>query len=367
MAPQERFKLPNYYRATLGPGAGRHNFILSAENQDAHKAVLSVLLNPDRFQSLMDHCDAQIETAPAVRMQKNLEVELCAAEFVLSIALKSFWHFMYRPPRNWKMDAKTSDLLNRAGHLHTKVGSKDPLFAISELVRQGTSLLTNGKDEADLLALNEPCPDKALLASMFHDNGRLLLIGGHGTSATTTTWALWFLSTRRDLQHALRDEIQRTLTSQPFSIKDLGKLEITKQVVNECLRLLPPGMATTRQVVSIDRLCGHDLASGSFIVIPFYALHRHRSLWSDPDQFKPERFAPDAPQRPKRGAFLPFSAGAYSCLGARIGTLMSLAMLSGILNRWEVLPPQYAPYPELQIGALLHPRAPLMLRLRRLG
>lgn len=57
------------------------------------------------------------------------------------------------------------------------------------------------------------------------------------------------------------------------------------------------------------------ISAGSKILIPLYALYRHRMWWRDPDLFDPDRFGPDEPQ-PDRHIYLPFGAGPRTCLGA---------------------------------------------------
>ncbi len=60
---------------------------------------------------------------------------------------------------------------------------------------------------------------------------------------------------------------------------------------------------------------GCGIRAGTRILIPVYALHRHRAHWQDPDAFDPDRFAPGAPA-PDRHLYMPFGAGPRICLGA---------------------------------------------------
>lgn len=69
-----------------------------------------------------------------------------------------------------------------------------------------------------------------------------------------------------------------------------------------------------------------------------YILARY---WKDPNTFNPSRFLGDWP----RDAFVPFSAGARSCLGRRFAEAQGVAILTYMIKhfRVEVLEePQYA-------------------------
>ena len=52
-----------------------------------------------------------------------------------------------------------------------------------------------------------------------------------------------------------------------------------------------------------------QIAKGTLISIPIYAVHRHRSTWTDPDRFDPSRFAKDTEPSAASCKFLPFGAG----------------------------------------------------------
>src|SRR5690606_5815579 len=61
------------------------------------------------------------------------------------------------------------------------------------------------------------------------------------------------------------------------------------------------------------------------IVIPIYAIHRHRVLWEDPDRFDPDRFLPEREKAMPRTQYMPFGAGPRICLG------MSFAQVEAVV------------------------------------
>ena len=77
-----------------------------------------------------------------------------------------------------------------------------------------------------------------------------------------------------------------------------------------------------------------DLAGrGHSVILPIYALHRHRKLWSDPDSFDPERFAPG--HQTDRFTFLPFGDGPRICIGANFALQEAIIILSTLLARFR--------------------------------
>lgn len=60
-------------------------------------------------------------------------------------------------------------------------------------------------------------------------------------------------------------------------------------------------------------LDGYKLPEGTEIGLFAYAIHRDPKIWTDPECFKPERFAEENNRIPF--SFLPFCAGPRNCIG----------------------------------------------------
>ena len=96
-----------------------------------------------------------------------------------------------------------------------------------------------------------------------------------------------------------------------------------------------------------------------------WVLHRHRSLWRDPDAFDPSRFLPGQPQ-PPRFAYLPFGAGPRVCVGAQFAMAEATLVLAALVQSFrvaladdhEVMPrPIITTQPDRPPAFLLTPRA----------
>ena len=116
---------------------------------------------------------------------------------------------------------------------------------------------------------------------------------------------------RKDCQR----ELNRLPGSESSEIGDLPKFTYTRQVLEEALRLYPPGWLMTRKALKDDQLGDYFVPAGTEIYISPYLIQRHPALWEDPDHFNPDRFDPEQSRDRHPVAMLPFSAGPRKCIG----------------------------------------------------
>jgi gibberellin 13-oxidase len=119
-------------------------------------------------------------------------------------------------------------------------------------------------------------------------------------------------------------------------------------VIQETMRLYPAGAFVSRQALQELTLGGVHIPKGVNIYIPVSTMHLDPKLWGpDVKEFNPERFS-DA--RPHLYSYLPFGAGARTCLGqgfamAELKTLISLIISKFVLK----LSPHYDHSPTLKL------------------
>src|SRR6476469_2045480 len=110
--------------------------------------------------------------------------------------------------------------------------------------------------------------------------------------ATALTWALYLLARVPEWQDRIRDEVASVAGQQPIAAADIERLTVTTQVLKEAMRLYPPAPVLSRLATAEVQFGPHRLPQGSLLLLPIYAIHRHRKLWTDPDLFDPDRFSP---------------------------------------------------------------------------
>jgi cytochrome P450 len=200
--------------------------------------------------------------------------------------------------------------------------------------------------------------DDELLA----DNLRGFMIAGHGTTAVALTWALYLIAAHPPTAARLRAEADEVCGIGVIGPEQAQRLTFTRQVISEAMRLYPPLFITTRVAQKDVEIAGHRVKAGGRINIPIYAIHRHRRLWTDPDVFDPDRFAPGSAP-PDRYSYLPFGAGPRICIGATFAMVEATTILATLMRAAEF---ELVPGHELKLMSrlVLTPDGPMPLRVR---
>jgi len=196
------------------------------------------------------------------------------------------------------------------------------------------------------------------------DNLLAFIVAGHETTALTLAWALYLCAFDRSVQAQAREEAQSVLGDRIATAEDVARLPYIRAVIDETLRLYPPAAFLSRTAKEPDVLCGSEVFPGDTVTVPVYAIHRHRSLWRNPDAFDPERFL--GGEAPDRYTYLPFGDGPRICIGARFAVQEAVIILASLLARFEFKSvPGKAPSPTLIIT--LRPEPSVWLEVRDAG
>ena len=198
-------------------------------------------------------------------------------------------------------------------------------------------------DDVLSLLLDAPLSDRHV-----RDHVMTLLFAGHDT--TTATIAFLFYELAR------HPEVADAIAAEPGG-------PLLDQALDETLRLYPPAWIGPRRAARDYEFGGHRIAAGAPVNYSSWASHRLPVVWEAPDEFRPERFAPEARKRIPKGAYVPFGGGSRICLGMRFGQLEIKAIASAISERFRVeLPAGF----ELRIRQTptLGPQSGLPVRIR---
>jgi cytochrome P450 len=213
-----------------------------------------------------------------------------------------------------------------------------------------------------LLAAQDEHTGRRMSDQQLLDELLTLLTAGHETIAAALTWT-WILLARHPTVHAdLADELRSVLGDRMPTLDDLPRLPLTRAVFDEALRLYPPAWGQTRRSVEADEIGGFAIPRRSFVVVSQWITHRHPAFWSEPDEFRPERFLHPDPRRP-RFAYFPFGGGPRMCIGNTFALLEGPLVLATIANRFRVeLAANQTIDPDTAFA--LRPRGPVLMYLR---
>jgi cytochrome P450 len=137
-------------------------------------------------------------------------------------------------------------------------------------------------------------------------------------------------------------------------------MSFTHQVLQESLRLYPPGWLITRRAIEADELGGFAIAPRTDIFISPYLLHRHPAYWSAAEKFQPERFADADVNERHKFAYIPFAVGPRHCIGENIAMFEMLVHLRTMTRRFRLTRATNEPI-ELEAQINLRPRSNLMM------
>ena len=192
--------------------------------------------------------------------------------------------------------------------------------------RKGNDLVTR------MIAARHPSTGEPMSDTAIVDNLATFLFAGHETTAKALTWTLYLLARSPQWQDRVRDEAQHAIRSHRIGPGTIERLPLTLRVLKEALRLYPPVPVITRLSTENLNLAGIHVPKGSLIVIPIFALHRHRRLWDDPDRFNPDRFLPENEDKYPRTQFMPFGYGPRICIGSAFALIEAAAILATLLQ-----------------------------------
>ncbi|XP_014262148.1 cytochrome P450 6j1-like isoform X2 [Cimex lectularius] len=186
------------------------------------------------------------------------------------------------------------------------------------------SLMENNKSEKPMYSVQEIC-----------GHSLTFLLDGYETSSTVMGFMLCCLSLHQDVQKKLRDEISKVENLDYDTIHSLPYLDA---VINETLRLFPPGSVLSRECTQdiVLKSGGRDypLRRGMTVTVPVYAMHTDPKYFPDPEKFNPDRFyKQNAPPY-----FFPFGLGPRACLGQRFALTQIKTAAAHIFKNYKVLP-----------------------------
>src|SRR6202453_2944863 len=201
----------------------------------------------------------------------------------------------------------------------------------------------------------EAMSDKELI-----DEVLTLIVAGHETTAAALTWTWYLISQHPDTAARLQAEADAG-SDRMLGLDAAESLQFTHQVLQEALRLYPPGWLITRRTLEADELGGYPIAPRTDVFISPYMLHRHPAFWSEPEQFRPERFAGADAEERHRFAYIPFAVGPRHCIGENMAMFEMLVHVHAMSRRFRLTRASEEPI-ELEAQINLRPRSNLLMR-----
>jgi cytochrome P450 len=196
------------------------------------------------------------------------------------------------------------------------------------------------------------------------DEVAAFLMAGYQTTASALSWSWYLMSRHTDIQERFAEASAIALGDGPPDAERLDVVPYVGQLLDESMRLYPPGWAFTRTPLEDDVVCGEPVPAGSIVIVSSYANHHSPRFWDDPETFDPERFAPGRRESIPSCAYFPFGVGPHACIGKHMAEIESKLALTMLARRYRVVAASTAPVAATP-AITLTPADPIRVRVER--
>lgn len=167
------------------------------------------------------------------------------------------------------------------------------------------------------------------------------------TSAVTNEWAMAEVIKHPRVLHKIQEELDSVIGRDRMVCEsDLAHLNYLRCVVRETFRMHPAGpFLIPHESLRDTTINGYHIPAKTRIFINTHGLGRNTKIWTDIEEFRPERHWLDDGSRVEisHGAdfkILPFSAGKRKCPGAPLGVTLVLMALARLFQSFDWAPPE---------------------------
>ncbi|XP_074201850.1 cytochrome P450 3A24-like [Camelus bactrianus] len=205
---------------------------------------------------------------------------------------------------------------------------------------------------------------KALTDLEIVAQGITFIFAGYETTGNSLCFIMYELATHPDVQQKLQEEIDATFPKKaPPTYDGLRQMEYLDMVVNETLRIFPLAGRLERVCKKDVEINGVFIPKGTVVMVPVYALHKDPALWTEPEEFRPERFSKKNQDSINPYTYLPFGTGPRNCIGMRFAMMSMKLALAKVLQNFSFKPCEETQIPlELGTQGLMHPKKPIILK-----
>ncbi|KAL1369022.1 cytochrome P450 76T24-like [Arachis hypogaea] len=166
----------------------------------------------------------------------------------------------------------------------------------------------------------------------------VLLVAGVDTTSITIEWAMAELLRNPEKLEKVRNELQHVLgKNEQLEEKHISKLPFLKAVVKETFRLHPPAPLLVPHKAQEDvELCGFIVPKNAQVWVNVWAMGRDSSIWTNPNEFMPERFLEsEIDFQGHDFELIPFGAGKRMCPGLPLAYRAVHILLASLLHCYD--------------------------------
>ncbi|KAI1414401.1 monooxygenase [Hypoxylon sp. FL1857] len=237
-------------------------------------------------------------------------------------------------------------LLNIIGHIPGATKGYVPFWDhCHSLLQSKHASLNLDKDPQDIMSwLLKAIVERDISASptkeALIEDCRALIIAGSDTNAATLAQALFFLSKSPSVLRKLQEKIDAVMpTPADWTYEKVKSITYIDNIIDETLRLKPAVLSgvyrvTPREGLQIDE---QFIPGDTNVFVPTQVIQTDPRYWKQATEFIPERFGErSAEMNTDKELYIPFTIGAYSCVGKHLAMTSLRIAISTIAQHFDV-------------------------------
>jgi cytochrome P450 len=224
-------------------------------------------------------------------------------------------------------------------------------------------------------------------------NAEGLIVAGSETTATALSGLMFHLGQNPEVYRILAEEVRGSWTSEEeITMRSTAPLQYLHACLEETLRMYPPAGEIPPRISPgavingqyIPKGVGHkggknpfientktDIGVQTYITISAWATFHSARNFTDPEQFKPQRFLPQTHPLyetryagDNKASFKPFSAGPRDCIGKNLAYAEMRLSVTRLLWNFDIkLEPGQDDWVDKQRSFVVYEKPPLMIKL----
>ncbi|WBU61434.1 cytochrome P450 [Paracoccus albus] len=361
------FPKSNRLREGLAPLLGRSVFVTNGEEWKRQRRIIDPAFEGGRLREVFPHILEAAQRAAATLPQGEVDLEPITSRAAADVIFRTLFSVPIEDETAasvfsaFRAHQEEQPIVNAGALLplprwfprfhssRTRRTAAQIRQLIETMVDARAKQIADGTAPDDLatkiMTTPDPVTGQTFTPREMVDQVAIFFLAGHETSASALAWALWLLAANPDWQDRIASEASAALLSDNSTMSDSSKLNLSRSVFREALRLYPPVPMMVREAACPVTFRQRTVPKGAQIVISPWHLHRHERLWQNPDGFDPSRWECPAAKKSVRNAYIPFSAGNRVCPGAGFAMLEGPLILSMILRDYRLTVTETPPVP----------------------
>ncbi|XP_047325104.1 cytochrome P450 CYP82D47-like [Impatiens glandulifera] len=188
-----------------------------------------------------------------------------------------------------------------------------------------------------------------------------LITGATDTVSVVLTWTLSLIMNQPGVLRKAKVEMDVEVgTKRQVEDSDIPKLAYLRSIVKEALRLYSPALGGIRELSQDINIGGYNVPKGTRLITHLWKLQRDPKVWSEPSEFRPERFLNAHKGVDVLGQhfeLIPFGAGRRACPGTIFSMQILHLVLANLIHAFDLSTPNNEQVDMTEIPGLTNSKA----------